>query len=98
MEAWMWISLWVVQTIVGAIGYRKYQNGEGQIGQAPQSALILSGIVIINIISCCVLFYQFINHSFSGLYKFIDYLAGVNKKDTLKEMQKSYEKHLKTKK
>lgn len=79
METWMWISLWVVQTIVGAIGYRKYQNGEGQIGQTPQSALILSGMVIINIISCCVLFCQFINYSFKGVYKFIDYLAGVKK-------------------
>ena len=79
METWIWVSLWVVQTIVGAIGYRKYHNDEGMLGQTPQSALIFSSIVVVNIISCCALFCQFINYSFSGLYKFIDYLAGVKK-------------------
>ena len=79
METWMWISLWIMQTLAGAIGYRKYQNGKGRVGQTPQSAIIFSGMVIINIISCFVLFCQLIDYSFRGLYKFIDYLAGVKK-------------------
>ena len=80
MEIWIWISLWIVQTIVGAVFYRKYQNEVGQVGQYPESALIFSALVLVNMFAVVVLFCGLINVLFKRLFYFIDFLAGVKNK------------------
>ena len=80
MEIWIWISLYIVQTILGAVFYRKYQNDFGKIGETPQSALILSATVFINIIGLVALVYHAVGYCVKKLFLFIDFLAGVKNK------------------
>ena len=80
METWIWISLWIVQTIVGAVFYRKYQNEVGQVGQYPESALIFSALVLVNMFAVVVLLFKSIGYLYNQLCYFIDFLAGVKNK------------------
>lgn len=79
MENWMWISLWVVQTIVGAVFYRKYFNSKGHVGESPEACLFMSAVVIVNCISLVFLLFYGIEYLFKQLVILIDFLAGVKK-------------------
>lgn len=84
METWIWISLWVVQTIVGAVLWRKYFFTEDYCGGDYEShelgikSLCFGAIslVVVPIMLCC--------YSFMALYvytgDFISFLAGVKNK------------------
>lgn len=64
METWIWISLWVVQTIVGAIFYRKYFNVKGNVGESTEDCIIMSAVVIVNCISLVFLIFYGIEYLF----------------------------------
>lgn len=76
----MWISLWVVQTIVGAVFYRKYFNVKGNVGESPEACLFMSAVVIVNCISLVFLLFYGIEYLFKQFVLFIDFLAGVKNK------------------
>lgn len=72
METWTLISLWVVQTLVGAVLWRKFLNGNEDNNTSNNDGLIcftISAFVLPNIIFLLV----FISHLIS---KLIDFLAG----------------------
>lgn len=66
METWIWISLWIVQTIVGAVLWRRLTTNQDANAL---NCLILSAFMIANILLLLV-----------PLLVFIDYLAGVKNK------------------
>ena len=68
----MWISLYVVQTLVGAVFYRKYFN---DVEDSTEDCLLMSAIVIINCISLVFLIFYGIKYLFKQLIIFIDFLA-----------------------
>ena len=76
----MWISLYVVQTIVGAVFYRKYFNVKGHVEESTEDCLLMSAIVIINCISLVFLIFYGIKYLFKQLIILIDFLAGVKNK------------------
>ena len=76
----MWISLYVVQTIVGAVLCRKYFNVKGNVGESTEDCLLMSAIVIINCISLVFLIFYGIKYLFKQLIILIDFLAGVKNK------------------
>ena len=76
----MWISLYVVQTIVGAVLWRKYFNVKGNVGESTEDCLLMSAIVIINCISLVFLIFYGIKYLFKQLIILIDFLAGVKNK------------------
>lgn len=57
MENWMWVSLYVIQTLVGAIFYRKYFNVKGNVGESIEDCIIMSAVVIVNCISLVFLIF-----------------------------------------
>ena len=73
----MWISLYVVQTLVGAVFYRIYFNG---VEDSTEGYLLMSAIVIINCISLVLLIFYGIEYLFKQLIILIDFLAGVKNK------------------
>ena len=64
MENWMWVSLYVIQTLVGAIFYRKYFNVKGNVGEAIEDCIIMSAVVIVNCISLVFLIFYGIEYLF----------------------------------
>jgi len=66
METWIWISLWVVQTIVGAVLWRRLTTSQDANAL---NCLMLSALIIPNILLLLV-----------PLLVFIDFLAGVKNK------------------
>jgi hypothetical protein len=79
METWIWISLWVVQTILGAVFYRKYFNVKGNVGESPEDCLFMSAVVIVNCISLVFILFYGIGYLFKQILIFIDFLAGIKK-------------------
>ena len=70
METWIWISLYVVQTIVGAVLWRKYAPKEGFYRiENGLWALFAGSLVISNLVGLLIM-----------LGWFIDFLAGVKNK------------------
>ena len=69
----MWISLYVVQTLVGAVFYRIYFN---DVEDSTEGYLLMSAIVIINCISLVLLIFYGIEYLFKQLIILIDFLAG----------------------
>ena len=84
METWIWIIgcvvVWIVQTIAGAVFYRKYFNSKGHVGESPEACLFMSAVVIVNCISLVFLLFYGIEYLFKQFVLFIDYLAGVKNK------------------
>ena len=76
----MWISLYVVQTLVGAVFYRIYFNVKGNVGESPEDCLLMSAVVIVNCISLVFLIFYGIKYLFKQLIILIDFLAGKKKK------------------
>ena len=73
MEVWMWISLWTVQTIVGAVLWRRYAPKEGTWRvESGLLAIVPSILVLPNIYMIFVYFFKFLDWG-------IDYLAGVKR-------------------
>ena len=69
----MWISLYVVQTLVGAVFYRKYFN---DVEESTEACLLMSAVVIVNCISLVFLLFYGIEYLFKQILIFIDFLAG----------------------
>ena len=57
----MWISLYVVQTLVGAVFYRIYFN---DVVESTEDCLLISATVIINCISLVFLIFYGIEYLF----------------------------------
>ena len=77
MEIWIWISLWVVQTILGAILWRKYMYDREE---SVHEVLFLNALLLINIFIVIVLLFKSIGYLYNQLCYFIDFLAGVKNK------------------
>ena len=73
----MWISLYVVKTLVGDVFYRIYFN---DVEDSTEGYLLMSAIVIINCISLVFLIFHGIEYLFKQLIILIDFLAGKKKK------------------
>ena len=69
----MWISLYVVQTLVGAVFYRIYFNVKGNVGELPEDCLLMSAVVIVNCISLVFLIFYGIKYLFKQLIILIDF-------------------------
>ena len=67
METWIWISLWIVQTLVGAVLWKKFA-----FGKDTEWALFYSATIFMNIAGLIALI--FIHSCY-----FIDFLASVKK-------------------
>ena len=74
METWIWISLWVVQTILGAVLWRKYMYDREE---SVHEVLFLNALLLINIFMVMFLLFKSIDYLFKQLCYFIDFLAGV---------------------
>ena len=69
----MWISLWVVQTIVGAVLWRKYAPKEGKWRiDSGLLGIVPSCLILPNVYMIIVYFLKFLDST-------IDFLAGVKK-------------------
>ena len=68
METWIWGSLWVVQTLIGAVLWKKFA-----FGKDTEWALFYSATIFMNIAGLIALI--FIHSCY-----FIDFLAGVKNK------------------
>ena len=77
METWIWISLWVVQTILGAVLWRKYMYDREE---SVHEVLFLNALLLINIFIVIVLLFKSIGYLYNQLCYFIDFLAGVKNK------------------
>ena len=77
METWIWISLYVVQTIVGAVLWRKYMYDKKE---TVTEVLIQNALVAPNILFIVVIFFKSLGYLFKQLCYFIDFLAGVKNK------------------
>lgn len=73
----MWISLYVIQTLVGAVFYRKYFSSKGNFGESTEACLIISATIVVNWISLVFLLCYGVEYLFKQVVIFIDYLAGV---------------------
>ena len=73
----MWISLYVVQTLVGAVFYRIYFN---DVEESTEDCLLTSAIVIINCITLVFLIFYGIKYLFKQLIILIDFLLCVKNK------------------
>ena len=76
METCMWISLWVVQTLVGAVLWRRYMYDEKE---TITEVLLLNALVISNIVFIFVILFKSVGFLYKQICYFIDYLAGVKK-------------------
>ena len=83
----MWISLYVVQTLVGAVFYRIYFN---DVEESTEDCLLTSAIVIINCISLVFLIFYGIKYLFKQLIILIDFLAGKRIKNSMYLDKKPY--------
>lgn len=77
MEIWMWISLWIIQTLVGAVLWRKYKYDEQE---SIDKVILYNLAVIFNIMILIYLLFKCIGYLYKQLCYFIDYLAGVKNK------------------
>ena len=77
METWIWISLWVAQTIAGAVLWRKYMYDREE---SVHEVLFLNALLLINIFIVIVLLFKSIGYLYNQLCYFIDFLAGVKNK------------------
>ena len=73
----MWISLWVVQTIVGAVLWRRFMYDKKE---TVTEVLIQNALVAPNILFIVVIFFKSLGYLFKQLCYFIDFLAGVKNK------------------
>lgn len=76
METWIWISLWVVQTLVGAVLWRKYMYDEKE---TITEVLLQNALVAPNILFIVVIFFRSVGYLYKQLCCSIDFLAGVKK-------------------
>ncbi len=76
METWMWVSLWILQTFIGAVLWRKY----GNTADSTINILGWSSLVFLNVIGLAWLIVLGINFLFEKLCLFIDFLAGKKNK------------------
>ncbi len=76
MEIWIWISLWIVQTIVGAVLWRRFMYDKKE---TVTEVLIQNALVAPNILFIVVIFFKSLGYLFKQLCYFIDFLAGVKK-------------------
>lgn len=76
METWMWITLYIVQTVLGAVFLRRYQGEVGQVGESSITALLFSMTVFVNIFSLVFTLFFLLGELLSKLFYFIDFLAG----------------------
>ena len=83
METWIWISLWIVQTIVGAVLWRRYfftddyDDGDCESHELGVRSLFVGSISLIVVpimIGCYSLMYLYV-----CVGNFISFLAGVKK-------------------
>ena len=79
METWMWISLWIVQTIVGAVLWRKYMY---DAKETITEVLLQNALVIQNVVFIFIILFKSIGYLYNQLCYFIDFLAGVKNKET----------------
>ena len=77
METWIWISLWIVQTLVGAVLWRKCMYDRSE---SVHEVLFLNALLLINIFIVIVLLFKSIGYLYNQLCYFIDFLAGVKNK------------------
>lgn len=77
METWVWISLWVVQTLVGTVLWRKYMYDEKE---TITEVLLQNALVAPNILFIVVIFFRSVGYLYNQLCYFIDFLAGVKNK------------------
>ena len=77
MENWMWISLWIAQTFVGAVLWRKFMYDEKE---TITEVLIQNALVAPNIIFIAVVFFKSLGYLYNQFCHFIDFLAGVKNK------------------
>ena len=74
METWMWISLYIVQTLVGAVLWRKYAPKEGTWRvDSGLLGIVPSCLILPNIYMATIYFLKFLDN-------IIDFLAGVKNK------------------
>jgi hypothetical protein len=74
METWMWVSLWILQTFIGAVLMRRFSDIE------VEGALFCSAIIIGNIVGLIAGFISLTNYCFGKLCFFVDFLAGKRNK------------------
>ena len=72
----MWVSLYVVQTLVGAVLWRKYMYDRSE---SVHEVLFLNALLLINIFIVIVLLFKSIGYLYNQLCYFIDFLAGVKR-------------------
>ena len=72
METWIWISLWIVQTIVGAVLWRRFMYDKKE---TVTEVLIQNALVAPNILFIVVIFFKSLGYLFKQLCYFIDFLA-----------------------
>ena len=77
METWIWISLWIVQTFVGAVLWRRFMYDKKE---TVTEVLIQNALVAPNILFIVVIFFKSLGYLFKQLCYFIDFLAGVKNK------------------
>ena len=73
----MWISLYVVQTLVGAVLWRRFMYDKKE---TVTEVLIQNALVAPNIFFIVVIFFKSLGYLFKQLCYFIDFLAGVKNK------------------
>ena len=84
METWMWISLWIVQTILGAVLWRKYfftddyNDGDCESHELGFKSFVF-GMFSIAIVPCFIVVYLYM-YGYVSLGEFINFLAGVKNK------------------
>lgn len=75
METWIWISLWVVQTLIGAVLWRRFfEDDKDNDGL---TCFIISAFILPNFLILIVYLAFLISN-------IVDYLAGVNYEKTKK--------------
>ena len=77
METWIWISLYILQTLVGAVLWRKFMYSEKD---SVSEVLFLNALLITNIFMVMFLLFKSIDYLFKQLCYFIDFLAEVKNK------------------
>ena len=73
----MWISLYVVQTLVGAVLWRKYMYDRSA---SVHDALFLNALLLITIFIVIVLLLRSRGDLYNRRWYFIDFVAGVKNK------------------
>ena len=77
METWIWISLWIAQTIVGTILWRKYIYDKKE---TVTEVLLQNALVVVNIFFIVVIFFKSLGYLYKQFCYSIDFLAGVKNK------------------